>query len=105
MNVIPAMVTVPARAVVKVLAVALRVTVPLPLPLAPALTVIHVALLVAPQLHPAPATTLTVALPAAAAMLALEGLIEGAQGAVNENVFEGRLADDPPGPFALTRPS
>jgi hypothetical protein len=38
-------------------------TVPLPLPLEPELTVIHEALLVAVQLQPAPAVTVTLADP------------------------------------------
>ena len=52
----PAIVTVPVRVVVAVLAATLSVTVPLPDPLAPA-TVIQVALLRAVQLQPAAVVT------------------------------------------------
>jgi len=56
--------------------------VPLPLPLAPAVTVIHAALLVAVQVHPAPAVTLTVPLVATAVDSVVDdGRIVNVQGA------------------------
>jgi hypothetical protein len=61
------MVIVPVRPVVDAFAATLYETVPLPLPLAPAVTVIHDALLVAVQAHdPAFAVTETVPAPPAA---------------------------------------
>jgi len=56
----PAIVRVPVRVADPVLAATLYVTVPLPLPLAPAPTVSHAALLVAVQLQPLAAVTVTV---------------------------------------------
>jgi hypothetical protein len=53
------MVAVPDRLVVAVLAATATVTVPFPLPVAPAVIVIHDAPLVAVQLHPAAAPTVT----------------------------------------------
>ena len=52
----------PDRDAVPVLAAAVNVTVPLPEPFAPAVTVIHALLLVAVQLQPAGAVTVTVVL-------------------------------------------
>jgi hypothetical protein len=60
-NVEPAMVSVPVRLVVPVLAATLNVTGPDPEPEAPEVTVIHVALLAA--VHRQPAATVTVLLP------------------------------------------
>ena len=48
----PAMVAVPVRGVVTVLAATVRATVPLPLPLAPLVTVIHDAVLAAVHAQP-----------------------------------------------------
>ena len=59
LNVFPAIVTDPVREALLGFAAALNVTVPLPDPLAPAVTVIHDALLVADQAQPAGAVTLT----------------------------------------------
>ena len=53
-KVCPAIVIVPVREVVPVLAATLKLTVPLPLPFAPAVTVIQAALLAAVQVHPCP---------------------------------------------------
>ncbi len=55
-------------------AVTLNVTVPLPDPLAPAVTVIHVAPLVAVHEHPLAAETVTLLLPAVAPTDALVGV-------------------------------
>jgi hypothetical protein len=60
LKVLPAIVIVPLRGVMPGLAAAFNVTLPLPDPLEPAVIVIHEALLVAPQLHPAGAVTATV---------------------------------------------
>src|SRR5262245_24340617 len=59
----PAMVNVPLRSAVAVLAATVNCAVPLPLPLAPWLIVMKVALLAAVQLQPVPAVTATVAVP------------------------------------------
>jgi hypothetical protein len=105
-NVLPATVTVPLRDDDDPLAPTDTVTVPLPDPDAPVETVIQlVLLLVAVQPQPVPAVTVVLAEPPPAATFWLVGEIVGAQGAVKEKVFEGRLVDDPPGPIALTRPS
>jgi hypothetical protein len=74
-KVAPAIVNVPVREVVAVLAVALMPTVPLPLPLAPDVTLNHVSLLAAVHAHPVPAVTLTVPVPPAAVIAWLVGLI------------------------------
>jgi hypothetical protein len=58
-NVWPAMVRVPVRDVVLVLAATLYPTVPLALPLAPEVIVIQLALLTAVHVHPVPALTAT----------------------------------------------
>ena len=58
LNVWPAMVSVPVRALVFGLDVALNATVPFPLPLAPLVTVNHDVLLLTPvHAHPAGAVT------------------------------------------------
>jgi hypothetical protein len=104
-NVWPATVNVPLRWVVAVLAATANETAPLATPVPPAVTVSHAALLAAVQAHPAPAVTETVPLPPAAANDCDAGEIAGAHGAVNPNVFEGRLGEPPPGPTADTRVS
>jgi hypothetical protein len=105
-NVLPATVTVPLRDDDELLAPTDTVTVPLPDPDEPVETVIQpVLLLVAVQPQPAPAVTVVLAEPPPAATLWLVGEIVGAQGAVKEKVFDGRLVADPPGPIAVTRPS
>jgi hypothetical protein len=68
-------VIVAVRALAEGLAVTLKSTAPFPEPEAPLVTVIHVAWLVAVQLHPAPAVTATVPVPAPAPTEALAGLI------------------------------
>jgi hypothetical protein len=104
-NVLPATVNVPVRGVVAVVGAAVKLTDPLPVPLAPALMVNHAALLVADQLHPAPAVTPTLPLPPAAVNDCETGEIAGAHGAVNAKVLDGRLGLEPPGPTADTRVS
>ena len=59
LKVLPAIVTVPVRAVLAGFAAALKVTVPLPEPEAPPVTVIQESLLVADQLQPVGAVTAT----------------------------------------------
>ncbi len=61
----PAIVTVPVRGAVPALAATLSDTLPLPLPDAPAVTVIHAALLSADHPHEVPAVTPTVNVPPA----------------------------------------
>jgi uncharacterized protein YhhL (DUF1145 family) len=77
----PPTVTVPVRVVVAVLAATLNVTEPFPDPLAPAVTVIHEALLVAVQLQPLPAVTVIVPEPPVAATDCDVGLIAYVQDA------------------------
>jgi hypothetical protein len=62
----PATVSVPVRELVDVFAATLKLTVPLPLPLAPAVTVIHAALLVAVHAQPVVVVTLVLPVPPAA---------------------------------------
>lgn len=66
LKVCPAILMVPVRCVVAVLAATLNVTVPLPDPLAPPVMVLHATLLTAVQLHPADAATANDPLPPAA---------------------------------------
>jgi hypothetical protein len=104
-NVCPAIVSVPVRAEVDEFAADENVTDPLLVPVAPAVTVIHEALLTAVHVQPVPAVTVVLPAPPAAAIDWLAGEIVGEQGTEKENVFDGRLVDDPPGPLADTRPS
>jgi hypothetical protein len=99
--VLPAIVSVPVR-LVPVFAATPKVTVPFPVPAAPAVTVIHAALLTAVHTQPAGALTVVPAVPPAAVSDWLAGEMVGAHGAVNENVFERALGAVPPGPTALT---
>ena len=101
-KVLPAIVRVPVRLVVPVFAAAAMVTVPFPVPAAPAVTVIHAALLTAVHTQPAAALTVVPAVPPAAGSDWLVGEIVGAHGALNENVFERAVGPAPPGPTALT---
>ena len=71
----PAMVAVPVRGVVTVLAATDRATVPLPLPLAPLVTVSHDAVLAAVQAQPVGLVTDTLAAWPAATALVEPGLI------------------------------
>ena len=69
-SVVPAIVSVPVRGVVAVLAATLYDTVPLPVPLLPAVTVIHVVLLLTPvQAQPPVVVTVAVCEPPAATTL------------------------------------
>jgi hypothetical protein len=71
----PAMVAVPVRAVVEVLAATSSETVPSPLPLAPLVTVSHDAVLVAVHAQPDGLVTVTLSDSPAATALAVAGLI------------------------------
>ena len=75
-NVDPAIVNVPVRLVVAVFAATLKATLPGPEPEAPLVTVIHDALLVAPQAHPELAATELPPLPPAAVNDCVAGDIE-----------------------------
>jgi len=76
----PAIVRVPVRELVLLLAVALNATVPLPLPLAPPVTVSHDVLLLTPvHAHPASDVTLVEPVPPPAATAPLVGTIEYVQ--------------------------
>jgi hypothetical protein len=65
------MVTVPVREVPAVFAATFSDTVPLPVPVAPAITVIHDALLVAVREQPVVPVTVTLTVPPAAAAVVL----------------------------------
>lgn len=89
-NVRPAIVSVADRAVDVVLPAAVNPTLPEPVPLAPVRMVTHDALLVAVQLQPAPAVTITVPMPPEAARDWLAGEIvneHGAAACVTVNVL------------------
>ena len=96
----PAIVSVPTRFVVPVWAATLNATVPDPVPAAPAVTVIHAALLTAVHTHPAPALTVVLPEPPAAGIDRLAGEIVGAQCTLNANVFDRAVDELPPGPIA-----
>lgn len=76
---LPAIVSVPVRALAALFAAALKLTVPLPDPLAPAVTVIHPLLLAAVHAHPAGAFTVAVPVPPPEPMLCAEGEIVSVQ--------------------------
>ena len=105
MNVCPAIVIVPVRAAVPVLAATLKPTVPLPDPLAPLVTVIHVAFETADHVHPADTVTATDPLSPAATIDWLDGAIADEQTGCAAKVLDTALAPEPPGPTALTRDS
>jgi hypothetical protein len=67
-KVCPPAVIVPVREAVAGFGATVNVIVPLPEPLAPAVIVIHAALLVAAQLQPVPAVIMTVPVPPEAVM-------------------------------------
>jgi hypothetical protein len=75
LNVAPAIVRVPERAM-PVLAATLNDTGPGPVPVSPPVTDIHAALLAAVQAQPAPAVTVLLPVPPAAAKEPLVGEIE-----------------------------
>ena len=104
-NVDPAMVSVPVRLVVPVLAALLNVTVPDPEPDAPALTVIHAALLTAVHAQPVPAVTMLLPGPPAAAIDWDEGEMVGVHAPLKANVLERVLTALPFGPRASTTAS
>jgi hypothetical protein len=102
-SVLPAIVNVPVRALVAVFAATVNDAVPLP-EVVPLGAVIHVALL--SEVHPQPLAVVTVVLPdpPAADMLCADDDSANVQGVVveNVNVFDGVLAEVPPGPTAAT---
>jgi hypothetical protein len=102
-KVLPAIVSVPVRGVVAVVAAAAKVTLPLPEPEAPAVTDNHDTLLAALHAQPDPAVTATLPLPPDEATDCEVVEIEGAHGPVNANVLDRMLAAVPPGPTADTR--
>ena len=79
-NVCPAIVSVADRAVVVVFAAAVKLTVPEPVRPVPFEMVTHAAPLVAVQLHPTPAVTLTLLLPPLALIARPAGEIIKVQG-------------------------
>jgi hypothetical protein len=104
-NVDPAIVSVPTRLVVLVLAAMLNVTVPAPDPDAPAPTVIHATLLTAVHWQPVPAVTVLLPEPPAAATDWDDGEMVGVHAPVNANVLDRVLAALPPDPMASTTAS
>jgi hypothetical protein len=106
-KVAPAIVSVPVRCVVAVLAATLKETVPLPVSLAPAVTVIQELLLTAVHAHVLPAVTVALPVPPAATTDWLVGDTDGAHvtGGVNANVLERVPPLLPPGPTACTSTS
>ena len=73
MKVAPAIVSVPLRLLVDVLAAMLKFTLPDPVPEPPLVIVIHAALLAALQPHAAPAVTVLAPVPPAAVNVRLVG--------------------------------
>ena len=104
-NVDPAMVSVPVRLVVPVLAALLNVTVPDPEPDAPVLTVIHATLLTAVQEQPVPAVIVLLPVPPAAAIDCDEGEMVGVHATLNAKVLDLVLSAVPIGPIASTTAS
>lgn len=104
-NAWPAMVSVAARVLDAVLAVALKVTLPAPVPELPDVIVIQLTGLLATHAQPAAAATVTERLEAAAGSVTLADDSVGVQAGVNENGFERSLTATPPGPMAATRAS
>jgi hypothetical protein len=104
-NVCPAMVMVPLRLAVAVLADSEKVTLPGPVTEAAEVTVIQVLLDRAVHAHVAPAPTDTEPVAEAAPNDAEPIDSTGAQGAEAVKVFEIWLAEVPPGPTADTRAS
>ena len=100
LKMLPAIVSVPVRALAAVFAAALKVTEPFPLPVAPAVTVIHDALLEAVHAQPVPTMTEALPLPPAATTDKPVGETVATQGDVNANVLETMLVADPDGPIA-----
>ena len=105
LNVTPAIVNVPERLVVAVLAATLKPTLPLPVRAAPLVTVIQEAWLTAVHAHPLPAVTVLLPVPPPAANDALLGEIDNVHGPENENGLERTDALVPPGPTACTAAS
>ena len=104
-KVLPAIVSVPVRDVVAVVAATAKLTVPFPEPEAPAVIDSHDALLAALHAHPDPAVTATVPVPPGEAKDCEVVEMAGAHGAVYANVLDRSLAAVPPGPTADTRVS
>ena len=98
----PPIVTVAVRELLNVFADALKPTEPFPLPDAPDVMVSQLALLVAVQVQPVPAVTLTLLDPPAAAAPHADVDSAYVQDDAKANVFESALAVDPPGPTAAT---
>ncbi len=101
----PAIVSVPTRLVVLVLAAMLNVTVPNPEPVAPALTVIHATLLTAAHWQPVPAVTVLLLELLVAPTDWDEGEMVGVHAPLNANVLDRVLAALPLGPMASTTAS
>lgn len=99
---LPAIVNVPTRVDVPVLAATVKLTLPFPDPDAPALTEIHVLLLTAVHVQPAMAVTVLLPVPPVGVNDWLVGDIVHVQGAVKEKVLDRRLAARPPGPIDST---
>ncbi len=104
-NALPAIVTVAVRLVVEVLAATVIASVALPVPLL-ALSVTHVALDDACQLHVLVVVIVACVPPPAAGSVAEVGEMENEhEVVVNVNSFDGSLSPVPVGPTAATRAS
>ena len=102
-KVCPAMVSVPVRELVPVLAATVKATLPLPVRLLPPVKVIQLALLATVHAHALVVVTVVLPVPPAAATLCDVG--DNAKlhvAGVNENVFDSALLAIPPGPTAAT---
>jgi hypothetical protein len=104
-KVFPAMVSVPVRDEVAVVAVTAKVTVPFAEPEPPPVTISHDTLLVALHAHPTPAVTPTAPLPPDDVKDCDVDEMTGAHGPVNAKVLDRPLVAVPPGPTADTRVS
>ena len=106
-KVFPAIVSVPERDVVPVLAVAENATVPFPVPLAPDVIDSHDTLSVVVHVQPAATVTVTEPVPPDAPTDAAVEFSAGAHtvAAENPNVLVSGLDEEPPGPFADTMPA
>jgi hypothetical protein len=101
----PAIVSVPLRLDVLVLAAMVNATVPEPDPDAPDVIATHGALLVAVHAHPAASVTVLLPVPPEAAIDWDVGEMTGVQDWLNANVFDRALVAEPPGPTAETAAS
>jgi hypothetical protein len=104
-NVSPAIVRVPVRLLVVVLAATEYETVPFPVAVPPAVIAIHETLLDDVHAHPGIAVTATLPIDAVPPTETLVGEMVALHSEVNANVLDSVLRPGPPGPIATTRAS